>query len=440
MTGDDPLLRAEGLEKRFTTSDGLLERLLGRGETIRAVDGVDLEIAEGETLGLVGESGCGKTTLGRLLVGLEEPSAGSVVYRGRDLATLDRRERRELRTTVQYVFQNPLASLNPQLPVGDIVGEPLAVHDIVPPDRRDDRITDLLETVGLEPSAANRYPREFSGGQRQRIAIARALAVEPEVLVCDEPVTALDVSVQARILNLLSELQAEFGLSYLFVSHDLSVVEHVADRIAVMYLGRIVERGSPTQLFEGDSHPYTEALLSAIPEPDPCWEGDRIVLEGDVPSAIDPPSGCRFHTRCPKVIPPSAYDLECEVFRGVMDLRLDLADAVADGGDLREALRWPPVGMPDATSIAADSTFTAGAIRDAYGIPRTLTDEDAEAALAEALEALAAGDAERARSSLSRTFESPCGMDRPESWDVDDSGDARHRIACHRFYDRATRE
>jgi peptide/nickel transport system ATP-binding protein len=295
----EPLLRAEGLTKHYPTEDGLLARLFGSRRWVRALDGVDLEIHEGETLALVGESGCGKSTLGRTLLQLEEPTAGSVFHRGDDLTELSSAELRTRRADLQYVFQNPDASLDPRLTVGDLVGEALDVHDVASGRDRDERVRALLETVGLQASHAKRYPHEFSGGQRQRIGLARALAVDPELVVCDEPVSALDVSVQARILNLLDDLQERFGLAYLFIAHDLSVVEHVADRVAVMYLGELVEVGPTEAVFSPPYHPYTRALLSAIPEPDPLWAGERIVLEGPVPSPVDPPSGCKFHTRCP---------------------------------------------------------------------------------------------------------------------------------------------
>jgi len=295
----DPLLSAEGLVKHYPTEEDFLARLLGRRRWVRAVDGVDLEVYPGETLALVGESGCGKSTLGRALVHLEEPTAGTVRHRGDDLDALSAGELRARRRDLQYVFQNPSASLDPRLTVGNTIREALDAHDVGPVGERRQRVVELLEAVGLRPSHAGRYPRELSGGQRQRVGIARALAVDPEFVVCDEPVSALDVSVQAGVLNLLADLQDQFGLTYLFVAHDLSVVGHIADRVAVMYLGELVEVGTVEEVFSPPYHPYTYSLLSAVPEPDPQWEGDRVVLDGAVPSATDPPDGCKFHTRCP---------------------------------------------------------------------------------------------------------------------------------------------
>ncbi len=269
---------------------------------VKAVDGVSFRVEAGKTLALVGKSGCGKSTVSRLVLRLIEPDAGSVRFEGRDLLALDANALRNFRRDAQIIFQDPYASLNPRMTVSQILTEPLALHDLVPAPRRRERVEELLRLVGLEPRFARRYPHEFSGGQRQRIAIARALAVEPKLIICDEPVSALDVSIRSQILNLLRDLQNRLGLAYIFVSHDLAVVKHIADRVAVMNLGVIVETADAQALFAAPRHPYSRALLSAIPVPKPQAKRSRIVLQGEMPSALDPPSGCRFHTRCPYVV------------------------------------------------------------------------------------------------------------------------------------------
>ncbi|MFD7883380.1 ABC transporter ATP-binding protein [Streptomyces bauhiniae] len=341
----EPVLEARGLVKHYPLTRGIvLRKQIG---AVKAVDGVDFSLGRGETLGIVGESGCGKSTVAKLLCHLERPTAGEIRFRGEDITGASGRRLKEVRRNIQMVFQDPYTSLNPRMTVGDIVGEPYEIHpEAAPKGERRRRVQELLEVVGLNPEFLNRYPHQFSGGQRQRIGIARALALRPEVIVADEPVSALDVSVQAQVINLLERLQAEFGLSYVFIAHDLSIVRHISDRVAVMYLGRIVETGTDAEIYEHPTHPYTQALLSAVPVPDPEARAhrERIILSGDVPSPTAIPSGCRFRTRCWKAEERCAVEVPGlavpEEFRGA-------------GG---------PVAHPSACLFAAERQVVPGAM------------------------------------------------------------------------------
>jgi oligopeptide transport system ATP-binding protein len=291
----EPLLQVKNLKKYFPIKGGILSKTVGH---VQAVDDISFDLYPGETVGLVGESGCGKSTAARTILRLIEPSDGEVFFEGQDILKLGKKSMRSLRRQMQIIFQDPYASLNPRMTVASIVGEPLEIHKIAKGRAKEESVANILEKVGLRPEHMRRYPHEFSGGQRQRIGIARALALNPKLIIGDEPVSALDVSIQAQVINLLEDLQHEFNLTYLIIAHDLSVVEHISDRVAVMYLGKIVELATDRELYQNPSHPYTEALLSAVPRPDPSIKKQRILLPGDVPSPINPPSGCRFHTRC----------------------------------------------------------------------------------------------------------------------------------------------
>ncbi|WP_193565048.1 ABC transporter ATP-binding protein [Natronorubrum aibiense] len=393
---DQPLLSVRNLTKHYPLTDGLLGTETGR---VRAVDGIDFDVYPGETVGLVGESGCGKSTAARALLGLEEPTAGTVVFDGEDVTAFDDAACKRFRRRAQLLFQDPDSSLDPRMSVGDAIAEPLLVQGLTAATRRREIVADLLERVGLSAADAERYPHELSGGQKQRVGLARALSVNPDLLVADEPTAALDVSVQSEILALLADLQASVGLSIVLISHDLGVVRQLCDRIAVMYLGEIVERGPTEDVFTDPQHPYTRALLASIPTTDPRDRGTAVSLTGDVPSPSNPPSGCRFHTRCPEVIQPDGYDIEQRIWRRIMDLRQHLANETVDGE-------------------ARASTTT---LRETFSLPAQLEDDRADAVLETALEQIAAGDPDRAAALLATEFATPCERRAP-SLEVTEAG------------------
>ena len=426
-SGDEPLVEVEGL-KTYYGSGGLLD-----SNPVKAVDGVDLHIERGETLGLVGESGCGKTTLGRTLVQLEDATEGEVLFDGRDVTRLRGAELKEWRRNAQMVFQDPESSLNDRMTVGEIVREPLDVHEVGTPRERRDRVRELLETVGLQEEHYYRYPHQFSGGQRQRVGIARALALSPEFVVLDEPVSALDVSVQAKVLNLLEDLQEEFDLTYLLIAHDLSVVRHICDRVAVMYLGHVMEVGETEELFEDPKNPYTYSLLSAIPETDPTAEKRRVTLRGTPPSPRYPPSGCPFTTRCPvKIRPPDYRDVEDDVWEGIEALRDILRERERAERSLTERAR-SALGLETRFSdideivreVFGDGTGTG---RDGNAVLESLP-EAVRSTVREAVEAVRDGEEAHARRTLAEAFESDCDARMPAHNPVSETG----RVSlCHR--------
>ena len=411
---DDPLVVVEGLRTHYES-----ERLVG-GKPVKAVDGVSVEIGRGETFGIVGESGCGKTTLGRSILRLEDVDGGRVSFDGTDVTTLGRRDLKDWRRNAQMVYQNPTSSINERMTVGEIVREPLDIHDWGRPEERRERVWDLLDRVGLRPEHYHRYPHQFSGGQRQRVGIARALALEPEFIVLDEPVSALDVSVQAKILNLLADLQAEFDLTYMLIAHDLSVVRHICDRVGVMYLGKLMEVGPTKQLFESPANPYTRSLLSAIPQPDPDAGADRITLRGTPPNPRDPPSGCVFSTRCPFKIRPAEHgDLTDEQWAAIEAFRGVIRERDQARGTVLERLK---------ARLGIDDRFTpideiASELLEPVPFP-----DPVEGTLEEATALVADGNVPAARDRLREAFGGVCEAEAPEQHGIADGQVSR----CHR--------
>jgi len=432
----DPILSVRGLEKHYPITKGILSRQVG---AVRAVDGISFDLYPGETLGLVGESGCGKSTAATSIIRLEDPTGGEVIFNGggragatrnedgthpNDVTKFDKKKLKAFRRDAQMIFQDPSSSFDPRMTVGSSISEMLQVHGMSDRKRRRAIVEDLLERVNMSASDYDRYPHEFSGGQKQRIALARALVLNPEFVIADEPVSALDVSVQAEVLSLLSDLQEEFGLSVLFISHDMGVVQEICDRVAVMYLGEIVEIGDTEEIFRNPRHPYTEALVSAVPTPNPYTRREGIELKGTVPHPSNPPSGCRFHTRCHRVIQSSEFDLEQEQWRGVLNLRKQVESSALEIDKVRQSVA-ADLGV-EPTAVGDDAVRSQ--IRTEFDLPAELPDRNADQILVEALDLLVSDEPEEAATVLSSEFVTPCEETVPE---FTDHGDG-HQSACLR--------
>jgi len=428
MSSSESLFEVRNLEKHYPINRGLFNTEVGR---VRAVDGISFSVERGETIGIVGESGCGKSTAATSMIRLEEPTTGEIRYKGEDITEYSDEELRRFRREVQMIFQDPDSSFNPRMNIGNAVAEPLVVQGFDDEQRREAIVGDLLERVGLSADDTNRFPHEFSGGQKQRIALARALAVNPSLLVADEPVSALDVSIQSEVLRLIDQFQDELGLAVVVISHDLGVVQEICDRVAVMYLGEFVEVGPTEELFTDPQHPYTRALLSAIPTPDPTDRGLGVKLTGDVPEPSNPPSGCRFHTRCPEVIPPEGIDLPQDTWRSVLHFRkqviadqIDL-ESIAEIGAIEAGDEYGSMDEVEPADIG-DERLVAW-VRQEYDLPTRLDDTEAERTLSQALDELVGGQQEAAAETLTEQFETVCERQKPEARSLS----ADHRVSCH---------
>jgi peptide/nickel transport system ATP-binding protein len=428
MSSSTPLFEVRDLEKHYPINRGLMNTEVGR---VRAVDGISFSVERGETVGIVGESGCGKSTAATSMIRLEEPTAGEIRFDGEDITEYDDKKLRRFRREVQMIFQDPDSSFNPRMNIGNAVAEPLAVQGFDDEQRRKAIVGDLLERVGLSADDTDRFPHEFSGGQKQRIALARALVVNPSLLVADEPVSALDVSIQSEVLRLIDQFQDELGLAVVVISHDLGVVQEICDRVAVMYLGEFVEVGPTEELFTDPQHPYTRALLSAIPTPDPTDRGLGVKLTGDVPEPSNPPSGCRFHTRCPEVIPPEGIDLPQDTWRSVLHFRKQVIadqvdiESIAEVGAVEAGDEFGSMAEVEAEDI--DNERLVEWVREEYELPRRLEDNGAEQTLSQALDELVSDQQEAAAATLTEQFETVCERQDPETRSIS----ADHRVACH---------